>query len=105
MKFGALRGAVLAAMLCAAGGVLLAQAAPHPDWTGYYIIARGKDLQGFKVVNPDVNKIVIDHLQPWAKAKMEATDGIAEDTGALCLPDGPFRYPINAGQFNWLNAR
>ena len=33
---------------------------------------------------------------------MEATDGVADDTGQVCLPNGPFRYPVNAGQFLWL---
>jgi hypothetical protein len=33
---------------------------------------------------------------------MEATDGIADDTGQVCLPDGIFRYPSMAGRFVWL---
>src|SRR5208282_6078287 len=45
---------------------------------------------------------VADHLQPWAKAKMLATDGVADDTGAACQPSGIFRFPPNAGRFLWL---
>jgi len=33
---------------------------------------------------------------------MEQTDGIADDTGQVCLPDGIFRYPSMAGRFLWL---
>ena len=36
---------------------------------------------------------------------MEATDGIADDTGQVCLPDGIFRYPSMAGRFLWLQER
>ena len=36
---------------------------------------------------------------------MEATDGIADDTGQVCLPDGIFRYPSMAGQFTWLEEK
>jgi len=36
---------------------------------------------------------------------MEATDGIADDTGQVCLPDGIFRYPSMAGRFVWLEER
>jgi hypothetical protein len=74
------------------------------DWTGYYALARGKDLAGLKVVSPDLDKVIIAHLQPWAKAKMEATDGVADDTGGVCLPDGIFRNPPFAGRFEWLPA-
>jgi hypothetical protein len=33
---------------------------------------------------------------------MEATDGVADDTGQVCLADGIFRYPSMAGRFLWL---
>src|SRR5262249_43831999 len=49
--------------------------------------------------------LIIPHLQPWAKARMEATDGVADDTGQVCLPDGIFRYPRMAGRFLWLQER
>lgn len=75
---------------------------PYVDWTGYYTIANGKDLGGFKPLNPNLNKVVSDHLQPWARARMAASDGVAEDTGAVCLPDGPFRFLPAAGRFLWL---
>ena len=74
----------------------------HADWTGYYTIASGKDLGGFRPLNPNLNKVVSDHLQPWARARMAASDGVAEDTGAVCLPDGLFRFLPAAGRFLWL---
>ncbi len=73
-----------------------------PDWTGYYMLARGRDLTGLTVVNPDLNKTVKEHLQPWAKLKMEATDGIADDTGAVCLPSGILRAPGTPFSGNFL---
>jgi hypothetical protein len=36
---------------------------------------------------------------------MEATDGVADDTGQVCLPDGIFRYPSMAGRFQLLQTR
>jgi hypothetical protein len=51
----------------------------HTDWTGYYIMARSKDLAGLKpLVNLD--QLIIPHLQPRARLKMEATDGMADGT-------------------------
>src|SRR5262249_49089764 len=60
----------------------------------------------FKPVAPDydLDKLIIAHLQPWAKAKMQATDGAADDTGAVCKADGIFRFPPFAGRFLWLPA-
>jgi hypothetical protein len=84
-------------------------AAGHPDWTGYYTLATNRDLAntGLKQDAPgeELNNLIIPHLQPWAKARMEATDGIADDTGQVCLPDGIFRYPSMAGRFLWLQER
>jgi hypothetical protein len=57
------------------------------------MLARGPDLAGLNVVNPDLNKTVLAHLQPWAKLKMEATDGEADDTGAVCMAAGILRAP------------
>ncbi len=77
----------------------------QPDWTGYYTELRGKNLGDLKQVNPNLSDVITAHLQPWARAKMEATDGVADDTGAICQPDGIFRYPVNAavpGSFLWL---
>lgn len=78
-----------------------------PDWTGYYALASARDLAGtsFKQDFPNeaLNNLIIPHLQPWAKARMEATDGVADDTGQVCLPDGIFRYPNMAGRFLWLH--
>jgi hypothetical protein len=78
-----------------------------PDWTGRYTELRGKSLGDLKQVNPNLGDVITAHLQPWARAKMEATDGVADDTGAICEPDGFFRYPVNGqgpGSFLWLPA-
>jgi len=61
------------------------------DWTGYYMLARGRDAAGLNIISPNFGKTVIDHLQPWAKLKMETTNGSADDTGAVCLPSGILR--------------
>jgi hypothetical protein len=99
--------AILAAW--AVSGIAHAQAktAPpttSPDWTGFYALAEGKDLEGFTPVNVDLHPVIVAHLQPWAVAKMEATDGIAEDTGQLCQLTGVFRNPPFAGSFLWLTG-
>jgi len=81
----------------------------HTDWTGYYALANNRDLAGtgFHQDAPGerLNDLIVAHLQPWAKARMEATDGVADDTGQVCLPDGIFRYPSMAGRFLWLEER
>jgi hypothetical protein len=79
-----------------------ASAQSPPDWTGFYALARGKDLGSFKPLNPNLHEVIVAHLQPWARAKMEATDGVADDPGGTCQPDGIFRYPTFAGSFLWL---
>jgi hypothetical protein len=81
----------------------------HPDWNGHYTLATARELSGtgLKQDAPgeELNNLIIPYLQPWAKARMEATDGVADDTGQVCLPDGIFRYPSMAGQFLWLQER
>jgi len=73
------------------------------DWTGFYQIAlTPKALGDLKPIHPKLDEVVAAHLQPWAKLKLTATDGIADDTGQVCLPDGLFRYPGFAGSFLWL---
>jgi hypothetical protein len=81
--------------------------APEKDWTGFYTLSRDRELapQGLKNVNMDLDKTIVAHLQPWAKAKMDVTNGTADDTGAVCLPDGIFRNPPFAGRFLWLPAK
>ncbi|MEQ1948015.1 MAG: hypothetical protein ABL995_12550 [Bryobacteraceae bacterium] len=96
--------------ICLAAPTLLAETAPTAgkpkswDWTGYYVLARTRALQGtgLKPVNEDLDKTIIEHLKPWAKLKMEATSGDADDTGAVCKADGIFRNPPFAGRFLWL---
>jgi hypothetical protein len=53
----------------------------------------------------ELDKVIIAHFQPWARARMEASDGIAEDNGGVCLPTGIFRYPYFAGRYLWLAER
>jgi hypothetical protein len=83
-----------------------AQTEKPPDWTGYYMLARGRDAAGLNIISPDLDKTVIEHLQPWAKAKMEATNGIADDTGAVCSAAGILRVPGTpySGNFSLLNT-
>jgi hypothetical protein len=79
------------------------------DWTGFYALANARDLAGtgLKPVAPggELSKLIVAHLQPWAIAKMEATDGVADDPGGVCQADGIFRYPNFAGRFLWLPER
>ena len=94
---------------CALSGVALAQSnTPAPpqsaDWTGFYRIVRGKDLGNLKPINPNLDDVIVAHLQPWARLKMDATDGVADDTGQICQADGIFRFPLNGGTFFWAPA-
>jgi hypothetical protein len=72
------------------------------DWTGHYEVARGKALGGLQPLSLNLNQVVTAHLQPWARLKMEATDGVADDTGQVCQPIGIFRYAIINAEFLWL---
>ncbi len=94
--------------ICTLSTMVQAETGGTPDWTGYYMLARTPaDLAGLNVINPDLNKTVIEHLQPWAKLKMQETDGIADDMGAVCLPAGILRAPGTpfSGNFLWLPGR
>lgn len=99
---------LLCALVLATSSLAQTQIVPSkiPDWTGYYSLATGRELagSGFKQDAPGerLNDLIIPHLQPWAKARMQATDGVADDTAQVCLPDGIFRYPSMAGRFVWL---
>jgi hypothetical protein len=103
-----MRGAVrrffiLVCLAILAGPELAYAQSDHPDWFGYYALARN-GIGSLKPVAADLDAEIINHLQPWAKAKMEMTDGTADDTGAVCLPDGIFRNPPFAGRFTWMPA-
>jgi hypothetical protein len=80
--------------------------AAAPDWSGFYRMAGGFDedtkLPGFKPINGDLDPVVMAHLQPWARAKMEATDTEADDTGSVCQLVGVFRHPTTVAGFRWL---
>ncbi|MEQ1884921.1 MAG: hypothetical protein ABL967_07655 [Bryobacteraceae bacterium] len=77
------------------------------NWTGYYVLARTRALQGTGLtpVNENLDQTIIEHLKPWAKLKMESTSGDADDTGAVCKADGIFRNPPFAGRFLWLPSK
>jgi hypothetical protein len=111
MRIALVRTIVVLLVLGTGSNVALAQTAreAHPDRTGYYTLASNRELAGtgFKqdARGEQLNDLITPHLQPWAKARMEATDGIADDTGQVCLPDGIFRYPSMAGRFIWLQER
>ncbi len=96
---------LILATLCAVSGA--AAEDRLSDWSGFYNMAVGQDLAGFQPLNPTaiVNQVVSDHLQPWARMKAEATDGVADDMGAVCQPIGPFRFPPVVGEFLWLAAK
>lgn len=79
--------------------------ADYLDWTGFYRIATAeKDLAGLKPLNPWLPPVISVRLQPWARAKLEATDGVADDTGQICQPTGMFRTTGFSGSFLWLPA-
>jgi hypothetical protein len=88
----------------------------HPEWAALYAItpelvegavynkAMAAGLGGFEPVSPDLDKVIKAHLRPWALAKIEETNGPADDTGAICQVSGIFRYPASVGGFLWLTG-
>lgn len=77
--------------------------AEHPDWSGFYMLADAASLAGFKHDHMrEIDQVIVAHLQPWARLRMEQTNGVAEDTGAICQLDGIFRVPLRGGGFMWL---
>ena len=46
--------------------------------------------------------MVTAHLRPWARLRLEATDGVADDNGQTCQPVGLFRYWVTQGGFSLL---
>lgn len=99
-----------AALLVVALGALseaaqaqLASAGPADlsDWAGYYVMARGEDLEGLRPVLSidELRQLAIDHLKPWARLKMDSTDFVANDAGQICLPTGPFKFWFAVGRF------
>ncbi len=77
--------------------------ADFQEWAGLYQMATSaKDLDGLEPQTPWLPPLIYSHLQPWAKAKMAATDGQADDTGQVCQPTGWFRATGYNGGFLWL---
>jgi hypothetical protein len=73
------------------------------EWAGKYRMATSaKDLDGLEPRNPWLPPLVHSHLQPWALAKMAATDGMADDAGQVCQPTGWLRATGHTGGFLFL---
>ena len=72
------------------------------DWSGRYTMARGADLRGFQPVNQRLDDVVMKALQPWARLKIAETNGVADDTGAVCNLAGLFRHLSVLGNFYWI---
>ena len=81
----------LAIWMALVPALAMAQSNPAADWTGYYMMARGKDLAGLNVISPNLGKTVVEHLQPWAKVKRESIDAVIDDNGFVCKPTGFLR--------------
>jgi hypothetical protein len=76
------------------------------EWAGFYRMAtRPQDLDGLEPLNPWLPTVLHQRLQPWARARIETTDGIADDTGQVCQPTGWFRATGEYGAFLWLPGR
>jgi hypothetical protein len=79
--------------------------ADYHDWTGFYRMTnRPEDLGDLQPTHVALAPLVNSRLQPWALARMEATDGEADDTGQICQPTGLFRA-TNVGGFLFLPGR
>ncbi|MES1256143.1 MAG: hypothetical protein ABUS56_11075 [Acidobacteriota bacterium] len=101
---------LLAAVLLPSLGLAQPPGAPdnrgnHPEWTGLYRTARGAELAGFKPDPVNLDAEIFRHLQPWARLKLAQTNGVAEDTGAICQLDGIFRINLVGNGFMWLPTR
>jgi hypothetical protein len=85
--------------------------ATHPDFTGYYVGTSTPKYMplnnGVPTVPTRITSVVVPRLQPWAKLKMEATNGTADDPGMICQPDGFWRYTFigNNSDFALLDGR
>ncbi len=74
-----------------------------PDWAGFYrVVNAEKDLAGLQPLNQWLPSAIWPRLQPWARAKMDATDGVADDAGQICQPIGLFRTTAFSGSFLWV---
>ncbi len=73
------------------------------QWAGFYrVVNAEKDLAGLQPLNQWLPSVIWPRMQPWARAKMEATDGVADDAGTICQPIGLFRTTAFSGSFLWL---
>ncbi len=73
------------------------------QWAGFYrVVNAEKDLAGLQPLNQWLPSVIWPRMQPWARAKMETTDGVADDAGTICQPIGLFRTTAFSGSFLWL---
>ena len=76
------------------------------EWAGFYrMVTSAEDLDGLKPLNGVLSPVIYERLQPWARARIETTDGIADDTGQVCQPTGWFRATGYTGAFLLLPGR
>ena len=69
----AIRAAAVACVFaCIAEAATLGNQPDISDWSGYYMPARGKDLEGLKppMGGTAFRQMILDHLQPWVRTKM-----------------------------------
>lgn len=76
--------------------------ADYHEWTGFYRMTnRPEELGDLQPTHVALAPLINSRLQPWALAKMAATDGEADDTGQICQPTGLFRA-TSVGGFMFL---
>jgi len=108
-------GAVLALLMSGAGPAWAQSAEPvrngvPASWVGTWAAVTKDPPAGMKIENtrnfdpatPDLlygqlSKVIQDHLQPWAIAKMESTEWDLDDTGQICKLTGIFRQGSAGG--------
>ena len=101
-KTGATAAAAALGLIFCPGFASAGDAIAHPDWAGTYRMARAADLQGFKPEGQNLDDLIMAHLQPWAIEKIKWTNGVADDTGAVCQLAGLFRHPSTVGGIIWI---
>ena len=75
------------------------------EWAGFYrVVNSEKELAGLQPLNQWLPSVIWPRMQPWARARMETTDGVADDAGSVCQPIGLFRTTAFSGAFLWLPA-
>jgi hypothetical protein len=96
------RAAAVALLLSPGFAVAADTTVIHAEWAGTYRMARAADLQRFKPEGQKLDDLIMAHLQPWAIEKIKWTNGVADDTGAVCQLAGLFRHPSTVGGIIWI---